>query len=293
MKVDTLDISIIISTFNTKKLLRKTLSSIYSYFKGIRFEIIVIDDASDDGTRQAVKKYFPKVKIIKNKNNLGYSKSYNLGTKLAAGEYILHLNSDVEFIGKYSFDKMLLYMKKNKGVGVSGCKILKSNGALDLPCRRSFPTPMNILFQSVGLAKAFPKSKIFGNYYLTYLNEDKITEVDCIMGAFMLIKKDVFKTIGYLDENFFIYGEDIDFCYRVKNAGMKIVYFPKVLLKHLHGGTTSKFKSKYIWHFHYSMFQYYNKHFAKKNNFFLNTIVYIGIIIRFLFMLIISFAIFE
>lgn len=280
MKKNTLDLSIVISTFNTKGLLKKTLLSVYRTFKDITFEIIVVDDASGDGSADMVRKYFPKANVITNKNNLGYSKSYNLGTKISNGKYILHLNSDVQFLGNLSFNEIISFMKSRPDVGIAGCKVLKSNGSLDLPCRRSFPTPINIFFQTIGLAKMFPKNKYFGNYYLTYLDDNKITEIDCIMGAFMLIKRDLFKKIGYLDEIFFIYGEDIDFCYRAKNAGWKIVYFPKIKIKHLHGGTTNNFRLRYIWHFHYSMFQYYNKHYLKKNLFPLHIIVYTGIILR-------------
>src|SRR3989338_5616307 len=175
MKKTILDLSIVISTFNTKGLLKKTLLSIYKTFKDITFEIIIVDDASKDGSADMVKKYFPKVRLITNANNLGYSKSYNLGTKISDGKYILHLNSDVQFISKSSFNKIISFMKSNPDVGITGCKILKSNGGLDLPCKRSFPTPTNIFFQTIGLAKMFPKNKYFGNYYLTYLDDNKTT----------------------------------------------------------------------------------------------------------------------
>lgn len=282
MKKNIIDISIIVSTFNTKKLLKKNISSIYEAIKDLNFEVIVIDDASNDNTTEMVINHFPKVKLITNKKNLGYSKSYNLGTKAAKGKYILHLNSDVLFQRNSSFKRMIDIMEYDKNVGIIGCKIIKSNGKLDLPCKRSLPTPANIFFQSIGLAKLFPKNKYFGNYYLTYLDDNQTIEVGCIMGAFMFVKKEVFNKIGYLDENFFMYGEDVDFCYRAKKNGWKIIYFPKIKIKHLHGGTTSNSRFKYIWHFHYSMFQYYNKHHAKKNIFLLNIIIYEGIIFRFL-----------
>lgn len=281
MKKNILELSIVISSYNTRDLLKKTLVSVYKKIKNINFEVILIDDASSDETSEMIKKYFPKIKNITNNTNLGYSKNYNMGTRKARGEYILHLNSDVEFLNAEPLREAIAFMKNHRNVGLIGCKILKADGRLELPCRRSFPTPMNVFFQSVGLSKIFPKNKFFGNYYLTYLDENKVTEVDCIMGAFMLIKREAIRKIGYLDENFFIYGEDIDFCYRTRKAGWKIIYFPELVIKHIHGGTTNKFRLKYIWHFHYAMFQYYNKHFARKRSLFFNLMVYIGIIVRF------------
>lgn len=280
MAKNQIDLSIVISNFNNKELLRQTLLSVYEHIGEISFEIIVVDDCSTDGSLEMLNSNFPAVKTIKNIKNLGYSKSYNMGTKASRGRYILHLNSDVVFKNS-SLEDMVAFMDKNREIGIGGCKILKLEGGLDLPCRRSSPTLLNIFYQTIGLTKIFPKSKHFGNYYLTYLDENKTTEVDCLMGAFMMIRREVIKKIGLLDEMFFIYGEDIDFCFRAKKTGWKIVYYPKVVIKHHHGGTTGQFRWKNLWRFHLAMFQYYNKHFAKKKHFLVNIIVSLGIILRF------------
>ena len=235
-----------------------------------------------------IKKNYPSVKLICNKKNLGYSKSYNIGSKAAKGKYVLHLNSDIIFMTKISLKAALEYLEKNKKVGILGAKIVKPDGQLDLPCKRSFPTLINVFFQTFGLTFLFPKSKLFGQYYLTYIDENRITEVDCLMGAFMLIRKNVFKKIGYLDESFFIYGEDIDFCYRTKKTGWQIVYFPKIIIKHHHGATINKTQIKNLIRFHEAMILYYKKHFANKNNLVINFLVYIATFIRFFIYLILN-----
>lgn len=276
-----LDLSIIIGNYNTEKLLKRTLTSIYKNTRNINFEIIVVDDGSVDKSVEMVKKEFPKIKIKKNLKNLGYSKTYNIGTKLSNSRYILHLNSDVSFTKDSSLNLIIKFMDQNPNIGISGCKVIKHDGSLDLPCRRALPTIKNVLFQTTGLYKIFPKIKSL-NYYLTYLPDDKIAKIECIMGAFMLIKKELIQEIGYLDERFFIYSEDIDYCYRAVKADWDIYYFPKIKVKHIHGGTTRQFKIKYLINFHKGMFLYYNKHFLKSNFFLLNYFVYLGIILRFI-----------
>lgn len=283
------DLSIIIGTHNTKKLLKNTLTSLQEMDLGkIRYEIIVIDDCSNDNTSDMLKSDFPFVSIIRNARNLGYSKSYNKGTKQALGKYILHLNSDVLFSKTSSLVELIHFMDNHKNIGIAGCRILKQNGRLDLPCKRSFPTLANVFFQTVGLARLFPSNKFFGNYYLGFLPERQLCEVDCIMGAFMLIRKEVFTKIGLLDERFFMYGEDIDFCFRAKRAGWKVLYYPKIVIKHVHGGSTKQNSWKYIWMFHGAMFLYYRKHVAKKTFFAINAIIYLAIVFRFLSLLLFS-----
>lgn len=276
-----LDLSIIIGNYNTQDLLKNTLSSIYKNIKNISYEIIAIDDGSIDGSVEMVKKNFPKIKIKKNTKNLGYSKTYNIGSKLSQSRYILHLNSDVYFTKNSPMDILLRFMDENPKIGIAGCKIIKYDGTLDLPCRHALPTIKNVFFQTFGLYKLFPKVKSL-NYYMTYLPDNQITKVGGIIGAFMLIKKEVIKQIGYLDERFFIYCEDTDYCYRAIKAGWDVYYFPKIKVKHMHGGTTRQSKIKSLINFHRGMFLYYGKHHANENFFLLNLIVYTGIVARFM-----------
>lgn len=280
MRKKNIDLSIIISNYNNFGLLRKTIISLKHYISTLKYEIILIDDTSTDSSVIDIKKEFPNYLLKVNKKNLGYSKSYNIGTKIAKGRYILHLNSDIVFIGKQKLDYLVKFMDDNSKIGITGCKILKPDGRLDLPCKRAFPTISNIFWQTIGLNNLFPKNRLFGKYYLSYLNENEIQPVDCLMGAFMLIRKNVFKQIGLLDEQFFIYGEDIDFCYRTKKAGWQIYYNPKLIIQHHHGGTTNKSRFKHILKFHHAMFLYYKKHLAAKNYPIVNVFVYWGITAR-------------
>lgn len=280
-------LSIIIGNHNTSKILQKTLDSIFTHLKDFAFEVIVIDDASSDNSVTEIKRNYPKVKIICNKKNLGYSKSYNKGTKEARGEYILHLNSDILLKRASNIKSAILYLESHKKVGILGCKIIKHNDELDLPCKRSFPNIMNVFFVTIGLAKLLPQNKLFGNYYLTYLDENEIHNVDCLMGAFMLIKKKVISEIGYLDERFFIYGEDIDFCFRAKKYKWEIVYYPPVIIQHRHGATTVNSKLRHIWLFHYAMWLYYKKHYSQ-HFILVRLVVFLGICIRLIFIYIFS-----
>ena len=282
-----LDLSIIIGNYNTEKLLEKTISSVYRNIKNISFEIIVVDDGSSDRSVEMVKNKFPKIKIRENAKNLGYSKTYNIGTRLSKSRYVLHLNSDIFFTKDSSLDLIIKFMDKNQNIGISGCKIIKRDGSLDMPCKRSLPTIINVFSQTIGLYKIFPKIKSL-NYYLTYIPDDEIARIECIMGAFMLIRKELIKKIGYLDERFFIYSEDIDYCYRAIKAGWSVYYFPKIKIKHMHGGTTQQFKFKYLLNFHKGMFLYYNKHFARKNLFLVNYLIYSGILLRLAFFIVIG-----
>jgi len=278
------DISIVICNYNTSKILKNTLSSIYRNTKNVSFETIVVDDGSTDDSVEMIRKYFPKIIIIRNIKNLGYSKSSNIGTKLSKGKYILHLNSDVNFTKDTNINSLIRFMDEYPNIGICGCKIVKQDGSLDLPCRHALPTIRNSFFQPFGLYKLFPKIHSI-NYYMTYLPDNKIVKVGGL-GAFMLIRRELIKGIGYLDERFFIYCEDTDYCYRAIKAGWDIYYFPKITVKHMHGGTTNQFRIKALLIFHKGIFLYYRKHHSDQNPFLLNLVVYLGILVRlFLFII--------
>jgi GT2 family glycosyltransferase len=274
--VDNVDVSIIIVNYKTEALLKQTIDSVYRATTDLVYEIIVVDNASQDGSVTMVKDNFANVLIIENQENLGYAKANNIGIRNAKGKYVLLLNSDTVVIQdciKTCFD----YMEKNIDIGALGCRVELRDGKLDHACKRGFPTPEASLYYILKLDKRHPDSKKFGKYDLTYLPENEINEVDCLIGAFMLVRNEVIDKIGLLDEEFFMYGEDIDWCYRIKEAGWKIVYYPETKIIHYKGQSSKKRRFMTIYEFHRAMYLFYNKHYYKKYNKVVRLLVYAGI----------------
>ncbi|GAW31251.1 glycosyltransferase family 2 protein [Carboxydocella sp. JDF658] len=274
-------LSIIIVNYNTKALLKQTLQSVYNHPPQADFEVFVVDNHSTDSSVEMVKQNFPQVKLIENQENEGFSRANNRAIRISKGEYILLLNSDTVVLPN-TFDIMLDFMDKHPQVGAAGCKVLLPDGKLDLACRRSFPTPLNALFQALGLSKLFPKSRLFAQYNLTYLDEDQTYSVDCLVGAFMLVRRKTIEQVGLLDETFFMYGEDIDWCYRIKKAGWEIYYYPEARIIHYKGASSKKKKYRMIYEFHRAMVIFYQKHYAPNKFVLVNIIVLLGIWLRYL-----------
>ena len=251
------------------------MRSVFASQTRFSFDAWVVDNASSDGSAEMVKGEYGQVKLIENNENVGFAKANNQAIKQSAGRYILLLNSDAEVMAD-TFDKMLSYMDNNPMVGVSGCRVLKPDGTLDMACRRSFPNPANAFFRFIGFSLLFPKSKL-ASYNLTYLPEDQITEVDSVMGAFLLIRRDLVARIGLLDEDFFMYGEDLDWCFRVKAAGYKVMYVPTTKVIHHKGSSSRKMPEKALYEFHRAMQLFYNKHYRARYNFLVNWLVSAGI----------------
>lgn len=231
-------ISVIIVSYNTRELLANCLASLAIAIKslpvGQQAEIIVSDNHSFDGSADMVRKEFPEVKIIENKENLGFSRANNIAIKNARGKYILILNPDTE-TEKETIGKMISFMEKRPEVGIATCKVELPNGQLDRDCRRHFPTPWRAFCHFTGLSKVFPKSKIFDQYYMGYSPDDIEHEVDACSGAFMMIRKSAIDKVGLFDEDFFFYGEDLDWCWRFNQAGYKIIYTPITKITHYKG----------------------------------------------------------
>ena len=234
-----LDLSIIIVNYNVKEFLQNLIHSIERASTNISKEIIVIDNASEDGSTDVLKEKFPSVILIDNKINVGFGKANNQGLKIAKGKYILFINPDC-VVSEDTFDKMISFFEAHPECGLAGCKILNSDGTLQLACRRSFPGPWTSFTKVTGLSTLFPGSKIFARYNLTYLDENKTYEVDAISGSFMMIKKSVYEKIGGFDDEFFMYGEDLDLCYRVQKNGDKVFYVHDTQIIHYKGESTKR-----------------------------------------------------
>ncbi|MEO8513562.1 MAG: glycosyltransferase [Ignavibacteria bacterium] len=257
-----IDISVIIVNYNVKELLEQCINSIFASSAGLNVEVIVVDNNSFDGSISYLKSKFPgnpQLKLIESPVNLGFAKANNLGAKEAKGEYLLILNPDT-ILQEDTLERSLKFYKDNPGTGAVSCKLILPNGQLDRACRRSFPTPSVAVYRILGLSRIFPKSKIFGKYNLTYLDENDTYEVDAIVGAFMLIKKSVYESVKGFDEDYFMFGEDLDLCFRIKKAGYKIYYFPGTSIIHYKGESTKKSSISYVNNFYGAM-----QVFVKKN----------------------------
>ncbi len=287
-----MELSIIIVNYNTKELTKQTIDSVKKTVINIEYEIFLVDNASVDGSIEFFKDIYEsdnRVQLIFNNDNLGFAKANNIAIKKSKGRNILLLNSDT-IVKEACIEKCLKYLNQQNDVGALGPKILLNNGELDHACKRGFPTPAASLYYMLKLDKLYPKNKKFGQYRMTYLDDNEIGEVDALTGAFMMVKREVIDKVGVLDDDFFMYAEDIDWCYRIKAAGWKIIYYPEAEMIHLKGQSSKK-KRKYktIYQFHKTMLQFYNKHYVKKYNFIVTGIVYIGIITKLTLSLMINF----
>lgn len=276
-----IDLSVIIVNYNVKELLDQCIESILKASLNIKTEIIIVDNNSYDGSAEYIRNKYsekPYIKLIESNINLGFSKANNLGVKHANGEYILILNPDT-LLQEDTLDKSLKFIKANNDVGALTCKLILPSGKLDLACRRSFPTPSVAVYRILGLSKIFPKSKIFGKYNLTYLDENKTYEVDAIVGAFMLMKRELYKKLNGFDEDYFMYGEDLDLCYRIKKAGYKIIYYPETSIIHYKGESTKKSSTQYVKNFYGAMQTFVRKN-LNTNFWLMNLLIRISIIYR-------------
>lgn len=258
------DISIIIVNYNVRYFIEQCLYSVYKAKKHLKVEIFVVDNNSVDDSVESIRKNFPDVKLIENKVNAGFAKANNQAIKLTDSKYTLLLNPDT-IVSDDTLIKIFEFMEAHPEAGASGVKLIDGEGRFLPESKRSIPTPMVSLFRLTGLSKLFPKSRIFNKYNLGYLDENKIHEVDVLCGAFMFIRNEVFSRAGFLDEDFFMYGEDIDFSYRITKAGFKIYYFPETTTIHFKGESTKKSSIKYHHTFYKAMSIFARKHFGVFN----------------------------
>ncbi len=261
-------LSIIILNFNTKDYLSQALQSIKASHDNLAKEIIVVDNASTDGSAAMVKNKFPWAKLIIAPKNNGYATGNNLGLKKAKGELVLLLNSDTKIL-PLTLEIMVKYMDDNPYVGVSTCKVELVDGSLDPACHRGFPTPWSSLTYFLGLEKAFPHSQIFSGYHQWWKNLNLPHEIDTPAGAFYLTRKKIINQIGLLDERYFMYAEDIDWSLRIKQAGWKIMYVPTTKIIHFKkksGRDTNDphLKRRTTSHFFQTMKLFYDKHYQDK-----------------------------
>ncbi len=256
-------ISVLIVSYNVKQYLLQCIDSIFRSDYSDKIEIIIVDNHSFDGSTKAISEKFPDVVIINNQKNVGFGKAVNQASKAASGDYLLILNPDT-VVQENTISTFMNYASENTQVGIAGPKILNSDGSLQLAAKRSFPTMGVSLPKLLGLSILFPKSRWANRYNLTYLDPDKIHSVDAISGSCMFMRRDLFESLNGFDERFFMFGEDLDLCYRVKQTGKEIHYIPETQIIHYKGESVKSAPYNSEQAFHQAMILFYEKHFRKK-----------------------------
>jgi GT2 family glycosyltransferase len=232
-------ISIVIVHYKVPDFLQRAMRSLKEARLYEQSEVIIVDNASQDHAKESIAEEFPEVQWIGLKSNIGFGKACNVGAKCAQGTFVLFLNPDT-LVSHNALSECVHFYETNKRVGLIGPKILNPDGSLQVSCRRSFPTPPVALYRLAGLSRLFPKSKVFGQYNLTYLDPEKASEVDAVSGSFMFMPLALFQELGGFDESFFMYGEDLDLCWRVKEKGYMVWYDPQTQIIHFKGKSSEK-----------------------------------------------------
>lgn len=271
-----MDLSVVIVNTNTRDFLLTCLRSLIPELRGLQAEVFVVDNASNDGSLAAVREAFPTVVTIANEANLGFARANNVAFRRATGDDVMILNPDAEVRpGTIATLRRALHSLP-QAVGV-GPKVIRPDGRLDLACRRTFPSPAVAFNRLTGLSKLFPGSRRLARYNLTYIDADAPGEMDCGTGAAMMFTRDALAAVGYFDERFFMYGDDLDLCYRLKQRGGKIYYVPEAVVVHFKGATSRQRPRAMLREFHRSMWLFYRKHYAHGWGIGLAPFVWLGI----------------
>ncbi len=260
------DLGIVIVNYNTRDLLRRCLETVFAS-EGVSFRLCVVDNASTDGSAAMVARDFPQAHLIANEVNLGYPAANNQGLRAMGFErgqrgearYALLLNPDTE-LPPDALAKMTAFLDAHPEAGVAGPRLVRPDGSLDLACRRAFPSPEVSFYRLTGLSRLFPRSRRFGRYNLTYLPEDETAEVDSVVGAYMQVRAAAIEQVGLLDESFFMYGEDLDWAFRIKAAGWKVYYYPEVTVLHVKRASSRRSGRAQV-EFWRAMEIFYRKHY--------------------------------
>ena len=257
-----MEISIVTVSFNGREYLRRCLRSLLKHTRGLEYEVVVVDNASQDGSADMVAAEFPSVRLLRRSSNAGLSTALNQGIRLSGGEMTVLLNPDVE-LRDNPFPAMARYLRDHPEVGILAPRILDDDGSLQLSCRR-FPTFSVVFFNRYSLlTRLFPRNPLSTRYLMTDFDHSGAAEVDWLSLACWMAPRRLFDEVGFLDEGYFLYNEDVDFCQRVHRAGRKVVYFPEVSVVHRIGGSTSSLPSRSVIERHRSMWRYYRKYMRR------------------------------
>jgi GT2 family glycosyltransferase len=272
-------VSIVIVNWRTPELLRGCLKALSNDEKEDSFEIFVVDNASGDESLSILSNEFSYVSVIANEDNLGFSKGCNQVIPQAKGEYILLLNPDTVVVDN-AVSKLAAFLDNNPQCGAVGPKILNEDGTLQLACRRAFPSPAAAFFRLTYLSKLFPQHPLLAKYNMTYIDPEKAASVDALSGSCMMVRKTVIDKIGLLDEDIFMFGEDIDWCWRIKQAGWQVFYNSQAVIYHSHGAASRLRPIGTTFDLHKGMEVFYRKHLAQDYWPIFNFLVYTTIRLR-------------
>lgn len=285
------ELDVIILNYNRADLLRPCLQSVLNSSISHTLRVWVVDNASTDGSAELVAHEFPAVRLIRNPVNNGFAAGNNLALRAILEQalpatsaplpsrYVMLLNNDT-VVEPDALHLLIDYLEAHPAVGAVGPKLLLLDGSLDLACRRSFPSPAVSFYRMTGLSRLFPHSPRFGRYNLTFLDPDLETEVDALVGAAMVVRLEVVREVGLLDESFFMYGEDLDWCFRIKAFGWRIVYYPRAVIHHHKRAASTRRALPSIRAFYDAMRIFHRKHYARQTSAPLNWLIEVGITLK-------------
>jgi N-acetylglucosaminyl-diphospho-decaprenol L-rhamnosyltransferase len=274
-----IDISVVIVHYETPELLVGCLEALAASTGGVVLEVVVVDNASIRFDEAAARRAYSGVQILVNATNAGFASASNRGLRLSSGRFVLLLNPDT-VVAPDSLATMLAYMDARPEVACATARLELEDGSLDLACRRLFPTPIRSLYRITLLSRLFPRSRRFGQYNLTYLDDREETEIDAPCGAFMMVRREVVTDVGLLDEAYFMYGEDLDWAYRIKAAGWRIMYTPATTVQHRKRASSRRFRQRTIRYFHDGMRRFYAAHYASSHARWVNLLIMAAISAR-------------
>lgn len=271
-------LSVVIVNYNVQYFLEQCLRSVEQACRHVSSEVFVVDNNSVDGSVEMVREKFPWVRLIANRENFGFSKANNQAIRQSEGEYVLLLNPDT-VVEEDTFEKVVRFMDEHPDAGGLGVKMIDGSGRFLPESKRGLPTPSVAFYKIFGLSALFPRSTRFGRYHLGFLDRDETHTVDVLAGAFMLLRREALDRCGLLDEDFFMYGEDIDLSYRIQKAGYRNYYYPGTQIIHYKGESTKKSSVNYVFVFYNAMIIFAKKHFSPKNaslfSFFIRIAIYL------------------
>lgn len=273
-----MELSVIIVSYNVRYFLEQCLYTVREASENLECEIIVVDNNSSDASCHMVRSLFKDVRLISNNENTGFAAACNQGIRIARGRYVLLLNPDT-MVEEKAFKKCINFMDNNPDAGALGVKMIDGKGRFLPESKRGMPKPGSSFFRIYGLSRLFPRSTLFNHYHFVHLDNSKTGRIEVISGAYMFLRKEALDKTGPLDEDYFMYGEDIDLSFRLINAGYNNYYFPETKIVHFKGESTNKEDLKYVFHFYRAMLIFIRKYYTDSNLVFL-TLFKLGIYLK-------------